>query len=176
MLGYGAVSRDFARGCTNNEAVVLYFGNVGAAEEQELLLPLPDGLQSKDPKRITATLAWLSPVNWRHRQYRRASLDFAAPTGFTKFDTASDLSDGIAKRGACTAKHLVWDTTKTVPHGHGDILTLKVKCLEQAGGLQGDRIDYAVALSVWVAPTLGIDIYSQVRDQIRARIPIQPTS
>ncbi len=174
VLGYGAVARDFTRGCENNEVVVLYFGNVGAAEEQELLLPLPAGLQSKDAKRITATLAWLSPVNWRHRQYRRASLDFTAPTGFTKFDAASDLSDGVAKRGAGTAKHLVWDTTKTVPHGHGDTLTLKVKCLEQAGGLRGDRVDYAVALSVWVAPTVGIDIYSQVRDQIRARVPVQP--
>jgi len=174
VLGYGAVARDFTRGCESNEAVVLYFGNVGAAEEQELLLPLPDGLQSKDAKRITATLAWLSPINWRHRQYRKASLDFTAPTGFTKFDAASDLSDGVAKRGACTAKHLVWDTTKTVPHGHGDTLTLKVKCLEQAGRLEGDRIDYAVALSIWIAPTVGIDIYSQVRDQIRARVPVQP--
>lgn len=173
VLGYGAVARDFARGCGRNEAVVLYFGNLGAAEEQELILPLPDGLQSKDAKRITATLAWLSPVNWRHRQYRRASLDFAAPTGFTKLDSASDLSDGVAKRGAGTAKHLVWDTMKTVPHGYGDSLTLKVKCLERAGGLNGDRIDYAVTLSIWVAPTLGIDVYSQVRDQIRVRVPVQ---
>jgi hypothetical protein len=174
VIGYGAVARDFISGCEANEAVVLYFGNLGTAEEQELLLPLPDGLQTRDAKRITATLAWLSPVNWRHRQYRRASLDFSAPTGFTKLDAASDLSDGIAKRGACTVKHLVWESTKSVPHGRGDSLTLKVKCVEQAGGLRGERIDYAVALSIWIAPTLNIDIYSQVRDQIRAQVRVQP--
>ncbi len=35
-------------------------------------------------------------------------------------------------------------------------------------------VDYAVALSLWVAPTINVDVYAQVRDQIRARVPIRP--
>ncbi|KAA0976231.1 S8 family peptidase [Paeniglutamicibacter gangotriensis] len=71
-LGFGRIERDYSLGCSSNEAVMLYFGELGAAEEQDLLLPLPDGLNVRETKRITATLAWLSPVNWKNRQYRQA--------------------------------------------------------------------------------------------------------
>jgi hypothetical protein len=53
-------------------------------------------------------------------------------------------------------------------------MSLHVKCFEQAGGLQGERIDFAVALFLSVSPALGIDIYSQVRDQIRPRVAVGP--
>lgn len=172
-LGFGALSRDIALGCEFNEATVIYFGNLGASEEQDLLLPLPDGLQTKDAKRVTATLAWFSPINWCHRQYRRARLSFSAPTELPRPIPATDLADNVAQRGACTVKHLVWDTQGTVALGQGDDLRLRVRCTEQAGGLLGERVDYAVAMTLWLAPEAGIDVYSQVRDQIRTRVPIK---
>ncbi|RAF07985.1 hypothetical protein DN545_34885, partial [Burkholderia multivorans] len=80
-LGNGSIQRDFADGCATNEAVVLFVGSIGAAQEQELLFPLPDGLNVREAKRIDATLAWLSPANWRHRQYPRAAMSFVKPAG-----------------------------------------------------------------------------------------------
>lgn len=174
-IGFGVVNRNYADGCESNEAAVLYFGSLGDAEAQELLLPLPDGLNIREAKRITATLAWLSPTNWRHRQYRRASLTFAAPSGvIPSLGAGADLSDSIAGRGSNTIKHLVWETNKAFAAGRDSEMSLRVKCFEQAGGLGGERIDYAVVLSLWVAPTIGVDVYSQVRDQIGTRVPITP--
>ena len=96
--GYGVPQRDLADGCDSHEASILYVGNLGANEQSTLALPLPNGLQAVGLKRITATLAWLSPVNWRHRQYRRAALDFAKPKGFTDLGGYLDVDGERSKR------------------------------------------------------------------------------
>nr|WP_253945693.1 S8 family peptidase [Nocardioides sp. zg-DK7169] len=170
--GYGAVLRDFADGCEPHEASILFVGDIGANEQRVLSFPLPDGLQVRGLKRVTATLAWLSPVNWRHRQYRRAALDFAKPTGMTQLGTAIDVGGDQAKRG--TLQHTVWEVQKAIGLGAGNDLSLTVQCKEQAGGLQGERVNFAVALSLWVAPELDVDVYNQVRQQVLARVPVAP--
>lgn len=170
--GNGVLSRDYSDGCAPNEAVVLYIGALRPNSSQDLLLPLPDGLSSREVKRIGATLAWLSPVNWRHRQYRQARLEFAKPSGdIPQLDTPLGTPADTAKRGATTLQHLVWETSKSFGAGQGSSIRLTVKCFGQ-GGLQDPytEIDYAVALSLWVAPVVGVDVYSQVRDQVRVRV------
>lgn len=174
-LGNGMIQRDYAEGCATNEAVVLFVGSIGAAQEQELLFPLPDGLGVREAKRIDATLAWLSPVNWRHRQYRRASLSFVKPAGsIPKLQTPSGLSADTTTRGASTVQHQSWELTSAFGSGQGSDMAVRVKCYEQAGGLAGQQVDFAVALSLWVAPTVNVDIYSQVKTQIETRVAVRP--
>jgi hypothetical protein len=176
-VGNGILIRDFAAGCASNEAVLLFLGQIAAAKEQELTIPLPDGLSVREAKRIDATLAWLSPVNWRHRQYRRAALSFVTPEGpIPKLGSASGISADSAKAGAATVQHLSWDTEAAWASGQGSAIKIRVKCYEQAGGLYGELIDYAAVASLWVAPTIGVDVYSQVRDQVRIPVTIQPSS
>lgn len=170
--GHGGDARDFGQGCSSNEAVMLFFGELGANETSDVALPLPNGLQVAGVKRVTATLAWLSPVNWRHREYRRAALSFAKPRGMTDLPSALDVPAVHSKRG--TVQHLVWELGRAVPFGQGDSLALTVRCSGQAGGLGGERVPFAVALSLWVAPELGIDVYTQVRDQVRPRVGVAP--
>ncbi|ACV79005.1 S8 family peptidase [Nakamurella multipartita] len=176
-IGNGILIRDFSAGCATNEAVLLFLGQIGPATEQELTIPLPDGLSVREAKRIDATLAWLSPVNWRHRQYRRAALSFVKPEGpVPDFGAASGISADASKAGAATVQHLRWDIEKAWASGQGSAITIRVKCYEQAGGLFGELIDYAAVASIWVSPTIGVDVYSQVFDQIRSLVRIRPTS
>ncbi len=171
------IQRDYAEGCGSNEAVILFVGSIGAAQEQELLFPLPDGLSLLETKRIDATLAWLTPVNWRHRQYRRASLSFVKPAGaIPKLGTPSGLSAETTTRGASTLQHQSWELRSTFGSGQGSDMRVRVKCYEQAGGLGGRQIDFAVALSLWVAPTVSVDIYNQVRTQVETRVAVRPRS
>jgi hypothetical protein len=175
-VGNGILLRDFSDGCATNEAVLLFLGQIGATQEQELTIPLPDGLSVREAKRIDTTLAWLSPVNWRHRQYRRAALSFVKPEGpIPDVGTASGVSADASKAGAATVQHLRWSMEKAWASGQGSAITIRVKCYEQAGGLYGELIDYAAVASIWVAPTIGVDVYSQVRDQIRTPVIVQPT-
>jgi len=173
-IGNGILLRDFSSGCATNEAVLLFLGQIGAAQEQELEIPLPDGLSVREAKRIDATLAWLSPINWRHRQYRRAALSFVTPEGaIPKLGAASRISADASKAGAATVQHLTWETQSAWAGGQGSAISIRIKCYEQAGGLQGELIDYAAVASIWVAPAIGVDVYSQVRAQIRAPIAIR---
>lgn len=173
--GHGSVSRDFADGCAANEAVVLYLGSLPPKSSQTLLLPLPDGLAMREVKEISATLAWLSPVNWRHRQYRQAALSFTKPAGaIPQLDAPVNMSADSAKRGATTVQRLVWETSRAFGAGQGSSLSLAVKYMDQ-GGLQAPvPIDYAVVLSLSIAPAVGVDVYTQVRNQVRVRIRPRP--
>lgn len=174
-VGNGILLRDFSGGCETNEAVLLFLGQIGGAQEQTLSIPLPDGLSVREAKRIDGTLAWLSPVNWRHRQYRRAALSFVTPEGpIPSLGTARGISADAAKAGATTVQHLSWTTASAWAAGRGSEITIRVKCFEQAGGLNGELIDYAAVASVWVAPAIDVDVYTQVRDQVRARVAVQP--
>ncbi|MGI8881010.1 MAG: S8 family peptidase [Jatrophihabitans sp.] len=176
-VGNGILLRDFSAGCATNEAVLLFLGQIAATTEQELVIPLPDGLSVREAKRIDTTLAWLSPVNWRHRQYRRAALSFVTPEGpIPKLGTASGLPADASKAGAATVQHLTWDMETAWASGQGSEITVRVKCYEQAGGLYGELIDFAAVASIWVAPTIGVDVYSQVRDQVRTPVTIQPSA
>jgi len=176
-VGNGILLRDFSDGCATNEAVLLFLGQIGATSEQDLVIPLTDGLNARDTKRIDATLAWLSPVNWRHRQYRRAALSFVKPDGpIPNLGTALGISSAAAKAGATTVQHLRWERNSAWASGQGSSLTIRVKCFEQAGGLHGEIIDYAAVASIWVAPSVGVDVYNQVLNQVQTPVPIQPTS
>lgn len=168
--GYGEISRVLSRGCAANEATIVCAGTIGANEQRVVAVPLPSGLQQTGVKRLTATLAWLSPVNWRHRQYRRAALSFAKPTGLTELGVALEVQAEAAKRG--TVQHAVWEVNRAVPYGRGDDLELTVQCREQAGGLNGELIDFAVAISLWVAPELEVDVYQEVREQLEVPVGV----
>lgn len=174
-IGNGVLVRDFSRGCASNEAVVLFIGALLPKTAQDLLLPLPDGLSAREVKRVSATLAWLSPVNWRHRQYRQAALSFTKPGGdIPGLGTPIGVATDLAKRGSTTVQHLVWETDRSFAGGRGSSLSLTVKCFDQAGYEDVEPIDYAVAVSLWVAPTVGVDVYAQVRDQIQVAIRPRP--
>lgn len=174
-LGNGSFVRDFAEGCATNEAVVLFVGTIGALEELELNLPLPDGLSARETKRIEATLCWLTPVNWRHRQYRKAALSFVKPTGaIPALGVPDGLRSEVTSRGAATVQHQSWEFERAIASGQGSSIDVRVKCYEQAGGLLGERVDFAAAISLWVAPGLGVDVYSQVRAQVQARVALRP--
>jgi len=173
FAGHGVIVRDLIAGCAPNEVTLLFVGALRANEVQDIEVPLPDGLEARGPKRIDATLAWLSPVNWQHRQYRRAALQFNKPTGFVELGTPTDIPTVEGKRG--TLQHSVWETDRAVPHGRGDSITLSVGCSEQAGGLNGESVEFAVAVTLWTAPELAVDVYTQVAAQVRPVVPIRPT-
>lgn len=70
-------------------------------------------------------------------------------------------------------QHVEWEITKAVGVGRGTDLELTVNCKPQAGGLQGERVDFGVVLSLWVAPELNVDVYAQVQQQVASRVTVQ---
>jgi hypothetical protein len=59
-----------------------------------------------------------------------------------------------------------------VPIGPADDLRLTIQCYEQAGGLNGRSIPYGVAVSLEVAPELGVEVYQAVSARVRPPVAV----
>jgi hypothetical protein len=169
LLGHGPLDRDLATGCLPSQATVLFTGDLGHRQEVDLVVPFPQAVAGLSAlRRITMTLAWLSPVNWNHRQYRRAKLVVEGPREIPSATRAARGVDyHLAQRG--TVNHRVVETTRAYPAPQ---LTFPVKCSGQAGGLTGS-VPFALAVTLEVGSGVAVDVYEAVRQEIRARARIR---
>lgn len=171
LVGHGALSRDLSRGCAPQQATLLYVGQIESREEVELTVPLPEEIgRLTTVKRVSTTLAWLSPINWNHRQYRRAKLTIDGPVEMPSAGRSTlGLPYRLTQRG--TLEHRVFGTDRAYAQTQ---LTFKVRCADQAGGLDG-AVPFAVAISLELGVEVGLDVYALVRQQVVARVRVQPT-
>lgn len=176
LIGYGTRQMDLLAGCQAHEVALVFAGEIAAQQQVQLHIPIPDGLQVRGVKRVAATVAWLTPINWRHRQYRRAKLQFSKPSGLVSAPNLAihDVAYSLAGRG--TIEQQVYETDRASGAGRGDSMVLTIKCDEQAGGLSGQLVPYAAAVSLWVAPELKVDVYDQVAQLIAATARVQTTA
>jgi hypothetical protein len=172
FLGYGWLAIDHVLGCPAYRVTVLAVGDLGARQEEDIIVPLPAGLSGLVGKRrVTATLAWLSPINWRHRQYRRAKLGFHPPVGALRpVVDSKQVKFQKAQRG--TVQHQIYEGSGAVPISPNDEIRLTIQCFEQAGGLNGASVPYAAAISLEVAEALGVEVYAEVAAQIRPPVRV----
>ena len=170
VLGYGPPVVEEAMSCASNRATLVGYGEVQANGAAVLYrVPLPASLERvTEPRSITLTLAWFSPVNMRHRAYRRAKLEIK-PDGFSESigvnRLSSQPSDKSVPRGSLF--HVHFEGNRAVPFIDDGHLQFRVFCREQGGSLDGS-IRYGVAVTIEAGEQ--IPVYQQVRQ----RLGIQP--
>ena len=142
-------------------------GELGEDESHIHTFPLPPSLNGLSiHKRLTITLAWLSPINPRHQAWRRASLWFDPPMDELK--VMRQQGDYRAVRRG-TLQHEVLEGRAAAAFGQGDALEIQVSCRADAGTLK-ERVPYALVTTLEVAEHLlfDIDIYDEVRTAVQA--------
>ena len=169
VLGYGRPLVEEAMTCAANRATLVGHGEV--TEDGSAVLyrvPLPGSLERvTNPRSITLTLAWFSPVNVRHRAYRRAKLeiqpvDFEAAVG-VKRGTAQP-ADKSVPRGSLF--HVHYDGDKAVTFVGDGYLQFRVYCRQQGGALD-QLIRYGLAVTIEAGE--GIPVYQEVRQRLGIR-------
>lgn len=168
FLGYGSANMAKVMVCTDQRVTVLGVGKLDDGEGQEFLLPLPPSLSAvTEKRRLTVTLAWLTPVNSTRQNYRIAHLWFSP-----KYNLATDricADHRAVQRG--TVQHEVLESTKAVDFQDGDAIAIKVNCRADAGDIP-EPIRYALAVTLEVAEGIDIPVYQEVRDRLRIRVLI----
>lgn len=173
VLGYGRPNVEDALTCAANRATLVGYGEVSADGTASLFrVPLPTSLERvTEPRTITLTLAWFSPVNVRHRAYRRAKLeikpsDLKASAGVTR--ASAQPSDKSVPRGSLF--HVRYEGDLAVPYVDNGHLCFRVFCREQAGPLD-EPIKYGVAVTIEAGEH--VPVYQEVRQRlgVRARGP-----
>ena len=140
FLGYGEVDPDRALFSTDQRVVMLGWDSLECDHAHTYRVPLPPSLSGKKVKRrLSVSLAWFSPINPRHKDYRRALLWFSSNKKPLALDK-KDLDFDSARRG--TVQHQIFEGDKARAFSDGDAIAIKVSCVEDAGSFT-DKIPYA---------------------------------
>ncbi len=172
-IGYGLPAVDRVLDCTEQRATVLGFGQLSNGEAHVFNLPLPPSLGSRPEwRRLTITLAWLSPISASTQKYRTASLWFEnKKNGLAP--TRSDADWRAVRRG--TVQHEVFEGRRAEPFVDGEFIEIKVNCREDAGKIQ-NPVAYGLVVSLEVAEDIDIPIYNEVRTRIAPSIQIRQST
>ena len=165
LIGYGTVDIDRVSECTAWRVTAISGGVLGEDESHIHAFPLPPSLnKSRIHKRLTVTLAWLSPINPRHQAWRRAQLWFDPPTNELKVGRRQ--ADHLAVRRG-TLQHEILEGEGEAAFNQGKVLEVKVSCRADAGTLE-EKVPYALVITLEVAEHLLLDIYDEVRTAVQA--------
>ena len=165
LLGYGTVDIDRVSECTAWRVTAISGGELGEDESHIHAFPLPPSLNGlRIHKRLTITLAWLSPINPRHQAWRRAQLWFDPPMKELRVERRQADSRAV-RRG--TLQHEILEGRATASFNQGDALEIQVSCRADAGTLE-EQVPYALVATLEVAEDLALDIYDEVRTAVQA--------
>ena len=170
FLGYGEVDITRCIAADTHRATLLGWSSIADGQGHQFELPLPPSLSAKiETRRLTVTLAWLTPLNHQHRDYRRAQLWIDVPEEDVGTNTLG-LDINSARRG--TIEHRIFQGAEAVPFLEGANLRLLVSCKEEAGQLDGN-VPYAIAVTLEVGAGVGIDVYEEIRSRIRPPVAVE---
>lgn len=165
FMGFGVPSVLEAMECASNRATLVGFGALEPDEAHRYRIPLPGSLERvTDPRALTVSLAWFSPVRARHQSYRCVRLE-AAPEkpkvalGVDRFK--GQPADASIKKG--TIFHERFHGDRAVPFSDDGHLALKVWCKEDAGGVSG-TVRYGFAVTIETEST--IQVYEEIRQRM----------
>jgi hypothetical protein len=171
LLGYGAVNVERVKECTAYRATAISCGVLTKDKSHIHRFPLPPSLSGQHGRRrLTVTLAWMTPVNPRHQSWRRADLWFAPPNDPLRVDR-QQADWRAVQRG--TLQHEILEGEGAAVFVDGDNLEIQVGCRADAGGLD-EEVPYALVTTLEVAEEVGVTIYDEVRARIQAQIRIAP--
>jgi hypothetical protein len=149
---------------------------VGAVKPEDALIfsvPLPPSLAGKKVlRRLMLTLAWFSPINPAHRNYRRVRLWITPPYEELRVARITSVFHKTAQRG--TLQHEVLEGDQATVFSDGDRVDFKVNCTSDAGEFS-EPIPFGLCVSLEVPIETGIDVYSEIRERIDVPVRIQPT-
>ena len=175
FLGYGSANLARVMTCAPERVTVLGFGELDDGEGAVFALPLPPSLSGVDsPRRLTITLAWLSPINCSHRAYRVAHVWFNPANEIAPTRLFADHR--AVQRG--TLQHEVLEGHRAAVFDDGDDILIKVNCRVDAGGDIPSPVPYGLAVTLEVMGDVQesifpASIYEEVRNRLAIPVPIR---
>ena len=168
FLGYGLVDVGRVGTCTKQRMTILGFGELDDGEGDDFTFPLPPSLSAvAERRRLTITLAWLSPINAARQSHRVAHLWFNPKNGIAPNRQFADHR--AVQRG--TLQHEVLEGEDATVFKDGDSIRLRVNCRADAGDVP-TAIRYGLAMTLEVAEGIDIPIYQEVRDRLAVRLRV----
>ncbi len=169
FIGYGLSDIDRAITCTEQRATLIGVGELRDGHALEFRAPLPPSLNAQVIKRrLTITLAWMSPVNPRHAKYRAARL-WIKPPHENLHVSRMNCDWQHVQRG--TVQHEVFEGDDAIAFADGDALVFKVNCAEDGGKLLA-AVPFALCVTLEVGEGVELPIYQEIQERVSTRVGI----
>lgn len=170
FIGYGEPNTDKVMSGDRRRVTMLAYGSIKNEKRDEYEIPLPPSLASQTHfRRLTATLAWASPVRPYARNYRAVGLELTDSNGGTEIWTGADrLKQQPPHKTTIkgTLIHFVAEGQRAIPFVPGVGITLGVQCRAATSAYNQVMVPYALAVTLEVADTIRNDIYAEVRQEL----------
>jgi len=171
--GYGVADVERALTCTEQRATMLGVGHLKNEKACEFRVPLPECLNATlVRRRLTITLAWLTPPNSRHSKYRAARMWVDVPLEPLRLRR---LEGDWRQLKLGTLHHETFEGEGAVPIVAGQHLMVRVNCVADAGALIAP-VDFALCVSLEIAEGVDLPIYAQLRAQIATPVAVSPNT
>ena len=173
-LGNGIPNISRVIECTKERITLIGLGALKKDEGDIFRLPLPVDFSSRLMKRkLTVTLAYLSPVVPNKQTYRGAQLWFNIDDGGKGLVPERQNTEWQAVRKG-SLQHEIFIGENPIVWNDDDLI-IKVNCREDAIKLKKDEIPYCIFVSFEVAEGFDVDLYTDVSTRIRHRVHISNT-
>ncbi|MBT2560210.1 S8 family peptidase [Pedobacter sp. ISL-68] len=173
-LGYGTVDSEKILYCTDHRVTLIGFGELTTRTGQDAhtySFPLPPSLGTVNiDKRLAISLAWISPLNFKTAQYRKAHLFFDNLENNGHLALSRNSHDfKLGRKG--TVQHDVLTGEYADVFQDGDTINIKVSCREDASGLSTqESIKYALAVTLEIRENVHTMIYEEIQLRLQQRI------
>lgn len=173
-LGNGIPNISRVIECTKERITLIGLGALKKDEGDIFRLPLPVDFSSRLMKRkLTVTLAYLSPVVPNKQIYRGAQLWFNIDDGGKGLVPERQNTEWQAVRKG-SLQHEIFIGENPIAWNNDDLI-IKVNCREEAIKLKKDEIPYCIFVTFEVAEGFDVDLYTDVSTRIRHRVHISNT-
>jgi hypothetical protein len=167
-LGIPDVTETFE--CEPNRATLVGYGTIEPGKAQRYRIPLPACLERvTEPRSLTVTLAWFSPIKLGHQSYRCIRLEAETqdpPIQVLGVERHSKQpADITVKRGSVFHEHFSGESA--VPFIDDGHLSLRVWCKEDAGIVDNSSVRFGIAVTIEAENAL--PVYSEVQARLRIR-------
>lgn len=175
-IGYGIPDFEKSLICNEHRATVIGFGELRSGRAHIYKMPLPSAIDNELIKRrLTVTLAWMSPIAAQNQKYRKARLWYELTENKDITPKRIDMADASAPRLG-TLQHEVFEGEKRYPLPEDPVLGIKVNCADDAGDFD-EPIKYALAVTLELGRGVQLDlfvrsIYEEIQERLFVKTPI----
>lgn len=169
-IGNGIPNIERVIECTKERITLIGLGELKKDEGNIFKLPLPVDFSSHMMKRkLTVTLAYLSPTVPNKQTYRTAKLWFDIDDGKKGLVPDRQNSEWQSVRKG-TLQHEIFVGEKTIVWNDNELI-IKVNCKEDAEKIR-QAIPYCIFVTFEVAEGFNVDLYNDVSAKIHQRVHI----
>ncbi len=171
FVGFGAPAVEDVLECGENRATLVGWGTLNPGTAHEFRVPLPPCLELiKDPRSVTITNGWITPVRCGGQRYRGVSFEAEPPN---KLDDVLGVrrqpdqpGDDTVGRG--TVFHERYRGKAAVKFVDDGMLVLHVRCKQDAGIEATDAVRYGIVVTIETEAKL--PVYEQIRNLLLVQV------